>query len=320
MSRFGWAIFIAGVLASAGCVADRGPLPYVPSPAEAYANARVRDAFDALRPLVGDAPLECNSNLRGGQVVRVGRAKPDALATWFACASAASAARRPFLVVLDSRPSSDGSRLTGVFGRPDGTVRVFNYSAGCCFPPRPQLSTGPCEAPSVRADHGGLYGIRCANEDASGIVPAPELSLRGFPLPPILELRLRAATGDGFLDCGFEVLPSFHGSVYVRGYRLADAPVAFGCAEAASASRRPFQLLLQQESDRSLVVTGLVGTSAGVVSRLRYDSAGTGPRGEPTFELFPCARPALVRQEDSADVGCEAPSSPAPPSRRRPGS
>ena len=98
----------AAALAASAC-ADPGPLPRVPPPAEAHANAQARQVFEALRPLVGDAPLECNSNLRRGQVPRVGTATPIVLAQWFACADAARSARRPFLIVLEQPPFEGGS-------------------------------------------------------------------------------------------------------------------------------------------------------------------------------------------------------------------
>jgi hypothetical protein len=172
MPRLGLAIVVVAALASA-CVADPGPLPYVPTPAEAMANARVRQVFEALEPLVGNAPLECNSNLRGGQVIRVGRATPEALARWFACASAASAARRPFLVVLE-HPPFEGWALTGVLGGRDGTLRAFHYYEGCCFPPTPELSAGPCESPSVRTDHGGstVSGVQTRTRPALCLRPS----------------------------------------------------------------------------------------------------------------------------------------------------
>jgi len=315
MPRLGLAIVVVAALASA-CVADPGPLPYVPTPAEAMANARVRQVFEALEPLVGNAPLECNSNLRGGQVIRVGRATPEALARWFACASAASAARRPFLVVLE-HPPFEGWALTGVLGGRDGTLRAFHYYEGCCFPPTPELSAGPCESPSVRTDHGGFYGIGCANEDASGIVPAPELWLRAVPLWRDLEERLHGVTGDDVLDCGLDVYREPRGGPSMRYVNE-----SFDCAESAKASHRSFRLLLQQRGAKSIIVTGLTGTSAGAVSRFRYESSPCGGQGCPSsFEVSPCARPALVRQEFSADVVCDGNATgPAPPFRRRPGS
>jgi hypothetical protein len=136
MPRLLWAIVVATALASAACVADPGPLPYVPTPDEAKGDIKVRQVFEALEPLVGKAPLECNSNLRTGQVTRVGTASPAALAQWFVCAEAASAARRPFLLVLE-QPPFEGWNLTGIVGGRDGTVRAFDYYEGCCSPSTP---------------------------------------------------------------------------------------------------------------------------------------------------------------------------------------
>ena len=310
--RRGRAALLTLALVCVGCA--EGPLPAVPTPAEVHANARARDIFDALRPLVGNTPLECNSNLRGGQVTRVWRATPDALAQWFVCAEAARAARRPFLVVLE-HPPFEGWQLTGILGGLDGTTRAFRYYEGCCAPSTPSLSAGVCESPTARSDRGGFYGLRCANEDTSGFVPTPELWLRAFPLPPDLADRLRAMTGDGVVDCGLEVNlllePSSFSSYFLHP--------AFACTETALASGWPFQLLLRQRSGHSTIVTGLIGTSAGAVSRFNYDSAPCGGPGcASAFEVRPCARPALVESGDTADVVCEPASTlPEPPSRRR---
>lgn len=277
--------------------------------------ARVRGFFEAVEPLVGTAPLECNSDLRRSTVPRVGTAAPSALAEWFACAQAASATRRPFLVVLE-QPPFEGWSLTGVVGGRDGTIRAFNYYEGCCWPPTPTLSAGVCESPTARSDHGGLYGVRCANENESGFVPVPEHWLRAPPLPSDLAERLRVVTGDEVVDCGLEV-HSFSPAFSVYFLRQ-----AFGCAEAARISRRPFQLLFQQRSLDSTIVVGLVGTATGAVRRFHYDSAPCGGPGcPPAFDVRPCARPAIVESQSTADIACDAAASPRePPSRRRPGS
>jgi hypothetical protein len=237
----GGAVALAVALASA-CGSDPGPLPHVPTPAEAAANARVREVFNALQPLVGDAPLECNSNLRARQVRRVGTATPTALAQWFACAEAARSARRPFLIVLE-QPPLEGWHLTGVAGSGDGAIRVFNYDEGWCSPRTPRLSAGVCESPSVRSDNGGTYGIRCANENSSGLVPVSELWLRGSPLSSDLAETLRAVTGEGAIDCGLEVYPS----IARPGFSPYYLQRAFDCTKTANDRGWPFQLLLQQQ-------------------------------------------------------------------------
>jgi hypothetical protein len=312
----GWAFAFAAALASAACGSDPGPLPRIPTPPEAAANAQVREVFDALRPLVGDAPLECNSNLRGRQVPRVGTATPTALAQWFACAEAARSARRPFLIVLEQEPF-EGWHLTGVAGRGDGTVRVFNYDEGCCLPRTPTLSAGVCESPSVRSDNGGTFGIRCANENSSGLVPVPELWSRRPLVPAGLAEKLHALTGDGAIDCGLEVDPS----IARPGFSPYSLQQAFACTKTANDRKWPFQLLLQQRGGDSTIVTGLIG-SAGTVSRFSYDSALCGGPGcAPAFEVRPCARPTLAEKGHTADVVCEPVSIvPTPSSRRRPGS
>src|SRR4030095_1082966 len=174
---------LALALASRACAGDPGPLPSVPTPAEAQEMGKVRGFFEAIRPLVGTTPLECNSDLRRSVVTRVGVAPPSALAEWFACAQAARAARRPFLIALE-HPPFEGWHVTGVLGGPDGTIRAFRYDEGCCSAPTPTLSAGVCESPTGRSDHGGFFGVRCANENRSGIVPTPELWLRAVPLLP----------------------------------------------------------------------------------------------------------------------------------------
>jgi hypothetical protein len=308
--RVGWLFAVAAAITSAACGSEPGPLPHIPTPAEAAANAQVREVFDALRPLVGDAPLECNSNLRAGQVIPVGTATPTALAQWFACADAARSARRPFLIVLE-QPPLEGWHLTGVAGRGDGTVRVFNYDEGCCSPRTPTLSAGVCESPSVRSDNGGTFGIRCANENASGLVPVPELWLRRSPLSSDLAERLRIATGGGAIDCGLELNAGFTRP----GFSPYFVRQAFVCTQTARASGWPFQLLIQQPGAGSTIVTGLVGTSIGAVSRFSYDSARCGGPGcAEGFEIRPCPRPALVENEDTMDVVCQPP----PPTAARP--
>src|SRR5688572_32400899 len=103
-------------LTAVACAGESDPLPPVPTPAEAVAAARVQDFFDAVRPLVGKAPLECNSDVRRSVVPRVATAPPATLAEWFACAQDARAARRPFLIVLE-HPPFEGWNLTGVLGQ-----------------------------------------------------------------------------------------------------------------------------------------------------------------------------------------------------------
>ncbi len=286
-------LLLVATVTCSGCAVDVGPLPPV-------LPANVSGFLEAVRPLVGPAPLECNSDLRGSVVLRAWTASPSALAQWFTCAQAASTARRPFMVVLE-QPPFEGWSVSGILGGGDGVIRAFHYYEGCCSPRTPSLSAGVCESPKARSDHGGLYAVLCANENASGFVPVPELWLRSSPLWPDLENRLRALTGGSALDCGLEVNDG------PRGGSTAYVDAAFGCAEAAKASRRPFHFLLPQHGDDSVVITGLVGTSAGAVSRFRYERGSCGGAGcASTFEVSTCARPELIREKLSADVVCQA--------------
>jgi hypothetical protein len=299
---------LAATLAATACAWDTGPWPQVPTPAEHSAGqlaaaaqeaeeSRVSAFLVAVRPLVGDAPVECNSDLRGSVVPRVGSAAPDAVVGWFVCAQAARTARRPFLIVLQQW-GVDSWIVTGVAGRTDGSVRAFVYDAGCCRP-SPVLHAGVCESPTARTDHGGAYGVRCANADGTDLVPMPEHWLRAAPLDRALDERLHDVVGPDAIDCGLEVHPGFARPAFSSYFLQA----AFECAMTHRESAAPFRLLLQQRGAGSTIVVGLVGTTVGEVSRFRYDSA---PRasGEPLFEMRRCEYPSLVHRDGTADIDC----------------
>ena len=306
------AVLLALALVCVACTEDRGPLPSVPTPTEAQANAKVRQVFEALEPLVGKAPLECNSNLRGGHVTRVGPAKPEVLATWFGCAKAASTARRPFILVVE-HPPFEGWELSGIIGGRDGSMRAFHYYEGCCWPPTPELSAGLCESPVAQAEGWtGFFGLRCANELPSGLIMLPELWLRPDPLPEDLTDRLHAAAGASAIDCG--LAHPGRSEMSIRRVRE-----GFACAEAVRASGRPFFVLVER-GRRSTILSGLLGTAAGEVRQFVYDTAVCGSPGCPErFETRVCEHPTVVeRQEGLGDFACDpTATSQAPPSRRR---
>jgi hypothetical protein len=176
--RLGWILCAALALAvgTAACAADTGPLPAVPPPEVAAADAFWRDRaeafFDAVRPVVGDAPIECNSDIRHGRLVPGGDAAVASLDAWFACAKSAMASGKAFIIVLDHR-GVDSWVLSGALGNGSGGVRPFFYdsdaSGGSGRSPR--LSIGRCEEPSARRGGTGFFGVHCANEDQDLRVP-----------------------------------------------------------------------------------------------------------------------------------------------------
>lgn len=306
------AAMVACAVLCAGCTSEPVPLPPIAPP------QKIRWLLEAIRPVVGHDPLECNSDLRRGVVARAGPTPSETLARWFACAREASAARRPFLIVLEQTPF-EGWQVMGILGGRDGSVRAFNYYEGCCWPPTPQLQAGVCESPSARADNSWPYGIGCANGDDRGFVPMPELWLRQDPLPPALLDRLHGMTGDGAIDCGFEL--AYASNAHLRSAER--LTTALNCAQRAAASGRPGWVLVPIDSMDSQTVHGLVRQPSGALQEIQYDSAPRGdPRGPAAISVNDCSEPRLARARDGgADFVCGVRSTtPGPPSRPRPGS
>lgn len=315
---------LAFALGCAGCTAQPGPLPAVPPPGEARPDVnelpgvpQQREAafLQAIQPLVGLAPLECNSNLRRGIVVPRGSASPKLLAGWFVCAMNAHAARRPFLVVLERAPF-EGWHLTGIAGLADGSIRAFSYVEKCCLSRARELRAGPCHAPTAQRRTTGRFGIRCSNERGSGLVPMPELWLRAQPLPEDLTRRLLALTGDGAVDCGLEYVPSPRGSPGTA----TDLAGALGCLKRANGSGRPAYVVVHQSSVDSILMRGIVGAATGELQAFAYDSAPCGGPGcAPRFDVRACVRAGIVPRKDHfADFVCvPVTTSPAAPFPRR---
>lgn len=282
--------------------------------------------LSALRPAVGANPIECNSDLRRRVVVRLNKATPAQLAEWFACASSARAARRPFLIVVE-QPPFEGWFLNGIAGLPDGSIRAFSYYEGCCWPPSPELKAGACEAPAAQTRSTGTYGIRCANERKdryfAGSVPTPEYWLRAAPLPEDLIRHLVTVTGEAPVDCGLDFFPSPRPSPKPAG----ELEAALGCASLARANGRSFFVMVQQMSRQSIVLQGLAGTANGELQEIAYEispCSGPGCAPEARFDVRPCPRPRIVERRrdygDYAEFVCQAVTTrSAPLTRRRPG-
>src|SRR4051794_23418669 len=117
------AVLLPVILACGSCAADPGPLPAVPTPAQRGAASWWSDTtnrfFDAVRPVVGDAPLECNGRLRERQTSRVHVTSPVVLAAWFDCAKASRAAGKSFLILIE-HVGIDNWAATGILGQRDG--------------------------------------------------------------------------------------------------------------------------------------------------------------------------------------------------------
>jgi hypothetical protein len=338
------AIAIVLVLAC-GCSVGPGPLPAVPSPEEAAAARAPADAaaeeaeawritvdafFGAIRPHVGDAPMECNGNLRQRHVTGVGWAAPEALRAWVRCLATARTAGRPTLVLLWQRYAAPGPRVsdlpgppswtvTGTLGRTDGRFEAFTYTAS--FGSRGgTLTYGPCTSPSAQVETSGQFGVHCANEDTLGNVPMTRW-------PPRLFYGLAALTGENPVNCNASVRPEFSGTLLLLALRK-DLAAALDCARAAIATRKPFFVAVQQTGDGRLI-NGLAGTPTSGVQYFEYD-ARPADRGGSRFDVKPCDAPVITNivrdrhvppgiARELGDFACsDAVTVPAPPSRRRP--
>jgi hypothetical protein len=184
-------VLLAIALVCGACTEDRGPLPAVPTPqeraaamAEAQAEAEWRSTtdgfFEAIRPTVGEAPVECNSDLRQKRLPHAGDAPPALLRAWFDCTRTAMAAGKSSIIVL-SHPTIDSWVVGGTLVSGDGRAIVFVYDA--VFGNAHYFMLGPCESPAPRTAGTGLYGVRCANERRDGEVPMSEQPLSPPPLP-----------------------------------------------------------------------------------------------------------------------------------------
>jgi len=161
------------------------PLPAVPTPQEAAAAAARNEAesewrttvdvfFEAIRPTVGEAPVECNTDLRHERLPPVGDAPPELLRAWLDCTRSASAAGRGSIIVL-SQPTIDSWGVSGMLVSSDGRATAFVYDA--VFGNGRYFMLGPCASPTPRAAGTGLYGMRCGNERRDGKVPMSEQPL-----------------------------------------------------------------------------------------------------------------------------------------------
>jgi hypothetical protein len=182
--RLFWLLAIA--IPSFACAGGTEPLPHVQTPeeraaAEAATEAAARwrgltDAFfKALRPVVGDTPLQCNGDVRQGVIPRAGQVPTASLTEWFECTMAAKAAGKSFIIVVAVQPTAlfdtpgDLWMVSGVAGRADGRMSAFLFHAE--YQRSMYVAFGPCERPAARAGATGWYGIRCANERKDGWVP-----------------------------------------------------------------------------------------------------------------------------------------------------
>ena len=344
LARVAIATVLLGV--TCGCSVGPGPLPPVPSPegaaaARAPADAAAEEAeawrvtvdafFDAIRPHIGDAPSECNGNLRQRQVTAAGWAEPEALRAWVRCLDTARAAGRPTLVLLWQRYATSGTSVsdmpgppswtvTGSLGLTDGRFEAFTYSAS--FGSRGGMLTyGPCTSPSAQVETSGQFGVRCGNEDVLGNVPMTTWAPRLF-------YGLVALTGEHPVNCNASVRPEFPGTLLPPLRR--DLVAALDCARAAIARGEPFYAAVWQTED-GRIVTGLAGTPGAGVQHFEYEDArpADGGRG-PRFDVKPCAVPVvtnIVRDRhvspgiarDLGDFVCSDEATPrAPRSRRRP--
>lgn len=77
----------AAILCALVCVGCRAEPVVLPPIAP---EQKIRWFLEAIRPVVGHDPLECNSDLRHSKVVRAGPTSSETLAQWFACARAAA--------------------------------------------------------------------------------------------------------------------------------------------------------------------------------------------------------------------------------------
>src|SRR3954469_16838862 len=153
------AVLLAFALVTVACTEDRGPLPAVPTPQEAAAAADWRKTverfFDAIRPTVGEAPVECNSDLRQKRLARAGDAPPALLRAWFDCTRMAMAAGKSSIIVL-SHTTIDSWLISGTLVSIDGRATAFGYDATLGTPS--YFVLGPCASPTPRAAGTGLYG------------------------------------------------------------------------------------------------------------------------------------------------------------------
>ena len=173
------AVLLTLGLACGACAEDRGPLPAVPTPQERAAAVAKADSeaewrrtvdgfFEVIRPTVGEAPVECNSDLRQKRLARAGDAPPALLRAWFDCTRTAMAAGKSSIVVL-SHTAIDSWFVGGTLVSGDGRSTAFVYAA--TFGNPQDFMLGPCLSPTPRVAGTGLYGIRCANEQRDGKVP-----------------------------------------------------------------------------------------------------------------------------------------------------
>jgi hypothetical protein len=337
------AIAIVLVLAC-GCSAGPGPLPAVPSPEEAAAARAPADAaaeeaeawritvdafFGAIRPHGGDAPMECNGNLRQRHVTAAGWAEPEALRAWVRCLATARTAGRPTLVLLWQRYAAPGPRVsdmpgppswtvTGTLGRTDGRFEAFTYTAS--FGSRGgTLTYGPCTSPSAQVETSGQYGVHCANEDTLGNVPMTRW-------PPRLFYGLAALTGERPVNCNAGVRSTFPEMLPpLRKYLMA----ALRCARAAMARRQPFFVAVWQPGNGRLI-TGLAGSPTAGVQYFEYEDARPADGSGSRFDVKRCDAPVVTNvvrdrrlppriARDLGDFACsDAATVPALPSRRRP--
>ena len=321
-----WAI---AVTCAIGCTDGSGALPPVPPPAPSLPPARssadvdldrwwgetTARFFAAVRPVVGDEPVECNSDLRQRRTARANVDSPAVLASWFECAMSSTASGKPFMVLIE-HAGGDVWSVSGVLGRPDGSVRAFGYMGDPNT--RSELRLGPCLSPAARTDGTGIHGLRCANEESDGVVEMAEGPFQLTPAHADLSRRLSALSGALFVDCGvaFEVRPI---APWIPAARL---EAALRCGKAARASGWPFRVTVHRSSVDSLRATGLVGTPSGEVRYFAFDSLGYGGAdGSPSFTVRRCAHPVVARGYAGPDFDCVSPPTRrGPPSRRRPGS
>jgi len=325
MVRSGAALLVATVFSTVACGGDGSSLPPVP-PAPGFGGptapvdanppwaAQVRRFLTAVRPVVGDDPVECNSRLRAGRTIQAAFGSTEAPASWFDCAATAQAASKPFIVLV-RHTGVDSWAFTGVLGRRTGDLYAFFYEDGMG---QTDLQLAPCLSPTARTDGTGLFGLRCANEDESGRVDMTEGPFQLTAAHADLSRQLLTVTGAVFVDCS----PPLEWRPIAPWMSAAALEAALRCGEAAKASSRPFRVIVHRSSVDSFRANGLASTPEGDIRYFAFNSREGDEADTPAlFWVQRCSYPTVEQRYAGPDFGCgDRATVRAPPSRRRRGS